>query len=381
MRALVLYDRQQFEVRDVEAPQPGPNDVLVRIDAVGLCGTDFHIYGGHANYHTDERGQPVPLTVEPQILGHEFCGEIVEVGRNVSDLALGDRVLVDQGINCSSRHREVLCEYCATGNSHQCADYAEHGITGLQGALAEVVSVPARNAVKISSGIAPHHAAVSEPLGCIIHASNTAEKAQSRYQFHGENKIRNVLVLGAGPAGLLFVQYLRKVIGFEGLLMVSEPNRGRRLLAERYGAATIDPGATDLVSTVKQLTNGERVHYLIEAAGIASTFREMPGLLRKQATVLLYGHGQHGVDLGVLNNIQFLEPALVAPIGASGGFDADGRPAIYRRALELVESGTIDVSGIITNLYQRLEDVPAAFASDHTRDGYIKGVVLLSTAH
>ena len=380
MRALVLYDSQKFEVRDVEAPRPGPNDVLVRTDAVGLCGTDFHIYGGHANYHTDERGQPVPLTVTPQILGHEFCGEIVELGRNVTDLAIGDRVLVDQGISCSSRNKPVLCEYCATGNSHQCAEYEEHGITGRQGALAEMVAVPARNAVKISSGIAPHHAALSEPLGCIIHASNAAAKAQSRYRFDGGNKIRNVLVLGAGPAGLLFVQYLRKVIGFEGLLMVSEPNPGRRRLAERYGAKTIDPRANDVVSSVNELTDGERVHYLIEAAGIASTFKEMPGLLRKQATVVLYGHGQHGVDLGVLNNIQFLEPTLVAPIGASGGFDADGRPTIYRRALELVESGAIEVSGIITNLYKKLEDVPAAFAKDHTEDGYIKGVAVLSSS-
>ena len=90
---------------------------------------------------------------------------------------------------------------------------------------------------------------------------------------------------------------------------------------------------------MQDLTGGRRVEYLIDASGVGSLFREIPGLLRKQATVLLYGHGHAGVDLSVLNNVQFLEPTLVSPVGASGGFLADGRPATYRRALDLIESG------------------------------------------
>jgi len=378
MQALVLCDKNKFELREIEAPVALADQVLVRVNAVGLCGTDFHIFEGHANYHTDERGQPIPLTTSAQILGHEFCGEIVDVGAQVGDLQNGDRVAIDQGISCSSRQRSTYCEYCETGNSHQCAEYAEHGITGLQGALAEYVAIPARNAVKISSPIPAHEAALTEPLGCIIHSSDTVQNVSARYSFGGDSRITNVMITGAGPAGLLFTQYLRRVLRFDGLIIVSEPDSTRRDLAGSFGATTLDPLSVDVVSAVTDLTHGERIHYLIEAAGVAQVFKEMPGLLRKQATVLLYGHGHHGVDLGVLNNIQFLEPTFVAPVGASGGFDADGRPEVYRRALRLLEEGTIEAHRIITHIYGQLGEVPQAFLSDHKANGFIKGVVQLT---
>jgi L-iditol 2-dehydrogenase len=103
----------------------------------------------------------------------------------------------------------------------------------------------------------------------------------------------------------------------------------------------------------------------------------MPGLLRKQATIVLYGHGHHGVDLGVLNNVQFLEPTFIAPIGASGGFDSDGRPLTYRRSLKLIEAGRINVSKFITHRYASLEAVPQGFAQDRFGADYIKGVAVL----
>jgi L-iditol 2-dehydrogenase len=219
---------------------------------------------------------------------------------------------------------------------------------------------------------------IAEPLGCIIHASDSVSTAATRFRFGGNRPIRSVLILGAGPAGLLFTQYLRQVIGYDGLLLVSEPNPIRRSIAEEYGATTIDPTSLDLVATVHEMTKGERIHYLIEAAGIGAVFKEMPGLLRKQATVLLYGHGHRGVDLGVLNNVQFLEPSLVAPVGASGSIEANGRPATYRRALELVNSGRIDVSRFISHRYRTLEDVPRAFAHDRFEQDYTKGVAVLN---
>jgi threonine dehydrogenase-like Zn-dependent dehydrogenase len=377
MRALTLYEAGKMEIRDIPRPTPGPDEILVQVGAVGLCGTDFHIFEGHANYHTDASGRIVPLQDSPQILGHEFCGRVAELGANVRNLQVGDRVIIDQGYNCRSWGRAELCEYCATGNTHQCAEYAEHGITGLQGALAEAVAVPAVNAVRIETDMPMEEAALVEPLGCIIHSSDMVERATARYRFRGERPIRNVLIVGAGPAGLLFTQYLRKVIGFDGLLLVSEPNGIRRRLAEEFGATTIDPTAVDVIAAVQDLTGGEKIHYLIEAAGIAPVFRQIPGLLRKQATILLYGHGHHGVDLGVLNNVQFIEPTLVSPVGASGELAADGQPQTYRRALELVADGSINVARIVTHRY-RLEDVPRAFATDHYGTDFIKGVALLS---
>jgi len=378
MRALTLTAPGRMEVREIGRPAPQPREVLLKVGAVGLCGTDFHIFEGHANYNSDAQGHLIPLSEQAQVLGHEFCGTVVETAGAVSDLHIGDRVIVDQGLSCVSRAVDELCEYCATGNSHQCVGYREHGITGLQGALAEYIAVPAVNAVKVESDLPLEECALAEPLGCIIHASAMLVKAQARYTFGGERPVRNLLLCGAGPAGLLFTQYLRNVLGFEGLLIVSEPSAQRRELALGYGASVaLDPAETELVPAVQDLTHGERIHCLIESAGIAQLFKEMPGLLRKQATVLLYGHGHHGQDLGVLNNVQFLEPTLVSPIGASGGFDADRRPSTYRQALNLLSSGRINVSRFITHCYSTLEDVPRGFGQDRCGADFIKGVVLL----
>jgi threonine dehydrogenase-like Zn-dependent dehydrogenase len=376
MKALALYAPEKMELREMATPELRPHEVMVRVGGVGLCGTDFHIYLGHANYNRDAAGRPIPLDVQPQILGHEFCGAVAEVGRDVKDLKAGDRVSVDQGYNCRSFGETELCEYCATGNTHQCARYVEHGITGLQGALAEYIAVPAVNAVRIESDLPMDQAAMIEPLACVTHACEKLQETKARYTFNGERPIRNILICGAGPAGLLFTQTLRNVVGFEGAILLTEPSALRRRLAEGYGATTIDPTATDLVEAVNDLTHGERIHCLIESAGVGQLFPLIPSLIRKQGTIVLYGHGHHGVDLGVLNNIQFIEASFVAPTGASGGFDADGRPSIYRRSLERLSEGSINVSKFITHRFTTLEAVPQGFAKDRFENNYIKGVAV-----
>jgi threonine dehydrogenase-like Zn-dependent dehydrogenase len=381
MKASVLCDVQRMEVREVPRPVVSPYEVLVRVSAVGLCGTDSHIFAGHANYNTNDYGQPIPLALQPQILGHEITGVVEEAGKEIHDLRPGDRVVLDQGLNCVSRRREVLCEYCRTGNSHQCEFYREHGITGLPGGLAEYIAVPAVNALKTSTPVKPSIAALVEPLGCIVHSSNFVAQARARYAINAEtaeHRVRSVLICGAGPAGLLFTQYLRKVLRYEGALFVSDPNARKRKLAKILGAdEVIDPTACDLVEVVREYTGGKGVEYLIEAAGAGQVFNSIPGLICKQATVLLYGHGHAGTDLSVLNNILFREPVLVSSVGASGGFEADGRPSVYARALDLIEQEQVHISPLITHEYRSLDDVQTALSVDmHSRD-YIKGVVVL----
>ena len=381
MKASVLCDVRRLEVRDVPRPVISPYEVLIRVTAIGLCGTDAHIFAGHANYNTNEYGQPIPLALQPQILGHEITGVIEQVGTAVTDLREGDRVVVDQGLNCVSRRREMLCEYCRTGNSHQCEFYREHGITGLPGGLAEFMAVPDVNAIKINAPLEVSTAALVEPLGCIIHSSDTVAKARARHAIKvdsGQSRVRSVLICGAGPAGLLFTQYLRNVLQYDGFLFVSDPNAHKRELAKRLGAdEAIDPVGSDLVVVIHEHTGGKGVEYLIEASGAGEVFRSMPGLIRKQATVLLYGFGHTGTDVSVLSGILFKEPVLVSSAGASGGFESDGRPSMYKRALNLIEQEKIDIASMITHRYSSFEDVEKALSSEMHGEDYVKGVVVL----
>lgn len=379
MRAAVLVGAGRIEIQEVPRLDPLPNEVVVRVQAVGLCGTDLHIASGEANYNLDEFGRQRALSQHPQILGHEITGEIVEAGAGTRDVSIGDRVVIDQGRTCISDGLTPACEYCRSGDSHQCDHYREHGITGLPGGFAEFVTVPAVNAVPLQFHIAPEHAALTEPLGCILHSMAMVGRASTRFRLGrggGHGAAKAVLICGGGPAGLLFLQHLRNVEHFDGLVIVSEPDVHKRSLAERWGAVAIDPGAANIVEQVRDHTGGTGVELLIEASGSGEIFREIPGLIRKQATVLLYGHGHSGVDLSVMNQVQFREPVLVSPAGASGGHDSAGRPLTYLHALRLLESGTIDVTPLITHRYTTLDELPQAFAGDHRQAGYVKGVLL-----
>jgi threonine dehydrogenase-like Zn-dependent dehydrogenase len=381
MKASVLCDVGRLEIRDVPRPAIVHHEVLVRVSAVGICGTDAHIFAGHANYNTNEHGTPIPVALQPQILGHEIAGRIEEVGSAVTDLAPGDRVVVDQGINCVSRRRENLCDYCGTGDSHQCEFYREHGITGLPGGLAEFVALPAVNAVKIDTPIESSEAALVEPLGCILHSSQVVSTTPARHAINAdlqEQRVRCVLICGAGPAGLLFTQYLRSIARYDGSIIVVDPNQRKRELAEEFGAnETIDPSTSSVAEAVRELTGGKGVEYLIEASGAGEVVGLIPQLIRKQATVLLYGHGHAGTNLSVINNLLFKEPKLVTTVGASGGFDRDGRPSVYRQALKLIEQKQIEVRRLITHRYKALEDVETALNQDMHMKDYVKGVVVL----
>jgi L-iditol 2-dehydrogenase len=375
MKAAVLEDVEKLVIRSVPDPEVPPREVALRVGAVGVCGTDLHLFRGHGNYHMDAKGRLIPLKEQPQILGHEFSGEVVEVGREVRDLKRGDRVLCDQGRNCHSRKRSPVCAYCASGDSHQCEYYAEHGITGLPGALAEFIVMPAVNCLRLPDPLPTEQGALVEPLGCVIHASDRAERAASRYTFGEKEPIRNVLICGGGPAGLLFLQYLRNVKQFDGLIMVSDLRERNLELARQFGGTPVNVAEHDVREATRELTHGERVHYLIESCGNSVIFEQIPNLLRKQGTVLLYGHGHRGRDIGLLANVLFLEPTLVVPIGASGGFDADGRPSTYRRALEFVSSGKVRVEPLVTHRYGALEEIHRAFDHDFQQADYIKGVL------
>jgi threonine dehydrogenase-like Zn-dependent dehydrogenase len=171
---------------------------------------------------------------------------------------------------------------------------------------------------------------------------------------------------------------LRAVLEYDGLLFVSDPNLRKRRLAKTLGAdETIDPSESDLVEVVREHSGGKGVEYLIEASGAGEVIASIPRLIRKQAAVLLYGHGHAGTNLSVLNNVLFKEPVLISSVGASGGFEHDGRPSVYRQSLKLIEQKQIDVTSLITHEYKSLERVETALAKDMHEADYVKGVVVL----
>ncbi len=377
MRALALTAPRRLELLDVASPALGPHDVRIAPAAVGVCGTDFHIWSGESNFHFDAQGRAIPFEQSPQILGHEITGTVVEVGKAVRDVERGARVVVDQGRNCRSERREPPCEYCASGHSHQCEHYTEHGITGLPGGFADELVVPAVNVLPIAGDVPFATAAMTEPLACVLHCVDMGERAHTRYAFAGSGpRVRTAVVLGAGPAGLLFVQVLRSVLAFAGAIVVCDPSAEKRALAQALGATAVPP--SELFAAVMQVSGGRGSEYLVEASGAGHVFALIPRLLRKQATVLLYGVGHGDAGLSLLNPLQWRELTLITSVGASGGFDADGRPSVYRRALALLADGSVQVERLLTHRYRGLHEVPRAFAGAHANADYVKGVAVLA---
>jgi len=377
MRAAALVAPRRIELVEVPAAPLGAHDVRVRPGAVGVCGTDFHIYSGESNFHQDARGRTIPLEESPQILGHEITGTVLEVGRAVTDLAPGTRVVLDQGRNCRSERREPACEYCASGHTHQCEHYTEHGITGLPGGFADELVLPAVNALALDPTLPFETAVLTEPLACVLHSTDFGERAHTRYRFgRGAERVRCAVVLGAGPAGLFFLQVLRQVLAFDGPIVVSDPSPAKRALAAALGGEAVAPA--ELEATVLARSGGRRAEYLVEATGAGSVFGAIPALVRKQATVLLYGIGHGGASLELLNPLQWRELVLVTSVGASGGLDPDGRPSVYRRALGLLETRRVRGEALVTHRYPGLASVPRAFSGEHTQAAYVKGVAVLA---
>jgi threonine dehydrogenase-like Zn-dependent dehydrogenase len=374
MKTLALTGAQRFRVQDIPRPALRSRDVLLEVAAVGICGTDFHIYDGLVNYHLSPQRVPVPLAEQPQVLGHEFSGYVRAAGEEVKRVRLGDLVVADQVLNCRSQRRAEICEYCDTGDSHQCSFGQEHGITGLPGALSEFVAVPESNVVTARKATRPMDAALAEPLGCVIHAQDRADVSEARYRWEGKRRIQHVVILGAGSSGLLFLQYLRQVRKFAGEIFVLDLKAAKLQLAKKLGGTPIAADTEDVSFVIHRETRGEGVQYLIEATGNGKAFDWIGKIARRQATFSLYGGGHGDLAPGCLTPLQAMEFSVVTSAGASGRFSCEHGPEIYRRALDLIEDRTIDVACLVSHRYERLEDVPLAFSTHRHQDDFIKGV-------
>src|SRR5918998_6422841 len=247
MKALVKKKSEPgLWLEEVPVPQIGINDVLIRVDRTGICGTDVHIYKWD-----DWARKTIPV---PMVVGHEFVGEIVKVGSNVNDFHPGEIVSGEGHVVCGR------CRNCLAGRRHLCKDTQGVGVHR-PGAFAEYLSLPMTNVWHHAEGIDLDVAAIFDPFGNAVHTALS-------FPVLGED----VLVSGAGPIGLMATAVARHAGARH--VVVSEPNAFRRSLAERMGATVaVDPAATDLHGIQRELGMVEGFDVVLEMSGNAAAIR------------------------------------------------------------------------------------------------------------
>lgn len=320
MRAAVVEQPGKLGVQQVDDPAPGPREVLVQVDACGICGTDIHILDGES-----------PLARYPLVPGHEFSGEVVAVGSQVEHLRVGDLVAVDPNLPCGE------CRFCQAGRENLCQRYQAIGVTRA-GACAELVAVPAANAVVLPADLPRAWGSLVEPLSCAVHGF---DRLQARLADH-------FLIYGAGTMGLLMAQLARRA-GAASVDVV-DVKETRLPVAERLGA---DRTAT----SADQLDRPQGWEVVIDATGVVSAIEDGLGRVARGGTVLVFG---------------------VAPAEATARFSPFrvyneeitilGSMAVlhsFERARDLLVDGAIDAEAMLTHrlTLDGFEEAIAAFRS------------------
>jgi L-iditol 2-dehydrogenase len=334
MRAARLIRPGSMRVEQVQRAALGPNDVLVRVEAAGICGSDRHMFRG-------EYPTALPVT-----LGHEFCGIVEAVGQEVEELATGDRVTADPNIGCGH------CAACRAGRVNLCETLQAIGVTR-DGGFAEYVVMPAAQALRLPADLDPLRGAFSEPLACCLHGLDVAAIRPGD----------SVAVLGGGVIGLLMVQ-LARLAGAAQVMLVTR-QAPRRTLAEALGAThTIDPSAGKVVEAIRGIAPGG-ADVALECAGVPETFRLSLAAVRRGGTAVLFGVMAKGQQVEVepfdllFREVQ-LRPAYL-------------NPHTHRRAAEMIAAGQLQLDPLITRIVG-LEDLPAELAAE-PRLGDVKVMV------
>ena len=313
MKALLLTDYLHLEFTEMPVPDIGIGDVLVRVRACGICGSDVHGWDGSS-------GRRVP----PLVMGHEAAGVIERVGESVVDFAVGDRVTFDSMISCGH------CWFCRRGDINLCenrrvmgvspGDYRQHG------AFAEYVALPQHIVYPLPEGLNFQHAALVEPVSIAVHAVNRTPLALGT----------SAVVVGAGMIGNLVIQTLR-IAGCSQIIAV-DLDEGKLDLAQQVGATHGLVAQGDVAAEVRKLTGGRGADATFEAVGIQPTVRTAIDSARNGGTVTLVGNLAANVDFP-LQSVVTREITLYGSCGSSGE---------YPECLSLIASGAFDLDAIIT---------------------------------
>ncbi|MCV6592201.1 MAG: alcohol dehydrogenase catalytic domain-containing protein [Silicimonas sp.] len=338
MRAAVLVEPGKFELRHVPRPEPGPTDVLIKINRTGICGTDMHIF--HGNYSAE---------FLPMIPGHEFTGEVVEIGDLVDSLHAGQKVVVDNNIGCTR------CYWCRRNEILNCPEMRQMGIH-MDGGFAEYIAVPERLAIPAPAHVPDAVLALTEPLACVVRA---ARKSQISFA-------QSVVVMGAGPIGNLHVQLLR-TIGAAPII-VSDMSEDRLAMARAVGAdLAVTPD--ELTEAVMQATDGRGADVVIESVGLPALYAQAQTLMRKGGHLSAFGITGPGeaLTLDILQTV-LEENSVKGSVAAMGENMHD--------ALTLLTHGRIDTSAF-TGAEFPLEEIQQAFDTFAERPKDLKTQIVM----
>lgn len=331
MRAVRLYGAKDLRVDDVEKPVVDADEFLIRVKAATVCATDIRIYT-----YGD------PRVRFPRILGHEFAGDIVEVGANLKGfLEAGMRVTVNPNMYCGR------CRYCVTGRHELCELRYALGID-VDGALAEYLKVPSEafrtgGVCEVPDHISYEEAALVEPLSACLHGQEFAQ-----------TKVGDIVaVIGAGPIGLMHI-IVSKAIGASKVI-VSEVDEERLKEAANFGADyIINPLKEDLPSKVNQITGGHGADVVIVAVGSPAAQQQALYIAAKGGRINFFGGLPAGKDTVSLNtNLIHYREIFVLGTSSQSIWD-------FRKTLELVSAGVLKVKPFITHRFS-LEDTAKAF--------------------
>ena len=337
MKAAVYYGPRDIRVEQVSDPQVEPNGVVIKVRACGICGSDMHIYklGGR------EQIQP------GLIMGHEFSGDVVAVGANVTDIKKGDRVIATGWKPCGE------CYFCQKGETQLCTQIKIIGI-GFPGAFAEYVSVPT---AVLNMNVFPLNnmsyevGATAEPVCVAVYAATTAEPAPEH----------NAVVLGAGTIGQCVAQVL-KALGV-GQVIVSETAKKRLDLAKAMGAdIVIDPAAENAVERVAQATGMLGADIVVECAGNPATFQQAIEMVRRGGKIMIVGVYEQPVQFEPISLIS----KNIRMIGCLGG----GFP----QALDLLRSGKVKTNPLISHVFP-LDKAKEAFETQLRTNEAVKVLI------
>jgi len=344
MKALLLSSYRNLELADLPAPTPAPDEVLIRVAACGICGSDVHGYDGSS-------GRRIP----PIVMGHEAAGTISSVGTAVRNFAPGDRVTFDSTVYCGE------CPNCRRGNVNLCDRRQVLGVScgdyRRAGAFAEFVSVPARILYRLPDNFPFAEAAMLEAVAVAIHGVNLAQLAPNS----------TALVVGAGTIGILTLQALRAAGCSK--VFVTDVDAQRLELARKLGATEVLLSGNSLLPTIFERTNNEGVDVALECVGRNETVAASIDATRKGGTVVLVGNIAPNVTLP-------LQKVVTRQIRLQGSCASAGE---YPQAIEWMASGEIQVKPLITAIAP-LEDGPRWFERLYAREPNLLKVVLTPNA-